>query len=77
MYRSTFSWPRQQMVIGQFQTLADLTPKKGLPVPSRQEVVWTPESVWTLRKSENFWLYWDSNYDRSPYPVAIPTALVY
>jgi hypothetical protein len=65
MYRSTFSWPRQQLeVSSQLQGPAALPPRKEPPVPTGYEVGWTPEPVWTTW-GENSWAYRDSNSDPS------------
>jgi hypothetical protein len=36
-------------------------PRESAPVPIRQKAGWTPEPVWTPWRSENSWLYLDSN----------------
>jgi hypothetical protein len=52
---------------------ARFTPEEDLLVPIVQEVGWTPEPVWTTRRSENSLHYWDSNSDLSVIqPVASP-----
>jgi hypothetical protein len=49
------------------------TPRKGPLIRIEQEVAWTPESVWAIRRRENFLPYRDSNSDPSVVqPVAIP-----
>jgi hypothetical protein len=41
------------------------TPGEKPPVPIAQEVVWTPEPVWTTWRTENSWPYLYSNSDPS------------
>jgi hypothetical protein len=75
MYRSTFSWPRQYLVVsGQIHAPAALTPEKEPPVTIGQEVGWITEPVWTIWTIENSWPHRDSNSDFS---VAQPVASRY